>query len=70
MRSLGSSFPSSLVIYGHLYTLCKQELMKYDAQKNDWIPETILPTKHRMTTSTAKWWGHVIFPSSVLIARV
>ena len=43
--------------------------MKYDAEKNDWLPETVLPTKFRgAPVCTAKWRGQIFvtkfFPDS------
>jgi hypothetical protein len=51
---------SSLVASGHLYTLNERQLMKYDAEKNDWLLETVFPTKFRgAPVCTAEWRGHI-----------
>ena len=57
---LAPSLKSCLVVSDQLYTIYERQLMKYDAQINDWISQIILPTNTDMwIPCTAEWRGHI-----------
>jgi hypothetical protein len=63
MWRFGSSFTLSLVAFGNLYTFTERQLMKYDAEKNNWLLETVLPTKFCGAVCTTEWRGHIFVSS-------
>ena len=66
---LAPSLKSCVVVSDQLYTIYERQLMKYDAQINDWISQIILPANMNMwIPCTAEWRGH-IFMSNPLRLR-
>jgi hypothetical protein len=63
MWRFGSSFRFSLVASGNLYTFTERQLIKYEAEKNNWLLETVLPTNFRGAVCTTEWRGHIFVSS-------
>ena len=52
-------FELCIVVSRHLYTSTETQLMKYNAEENDWVIQSVLPEKFRGAVCTVEWRGHI-----------